>query len=596
MKKIGMLCFGIYFILTAGMLLAQGHSDIIQISTAENIQHIAQTECDPVNNQYLVVWEDYRNNPVESDIYGQFVMDDGTLKGENFIICDATGDQWWPSLAFDPANQRFLVVFEDNRNGGDQGDITGVFIDSNGDFVDAPTSRTTDHTFAVCSESHDIYTCSVAYNYLEQVYLVVWGDNRALGDVSGEQWGVDIYGQLMSSDGTLILPENPEENFAVDNSDHYEASDPDVTYNEFTNEFFVAYGTSIGYVLGQRVNHLAQRVNPDGTVGGLPKVSRTNSVVPAMLVSESFNTNPDILQARVRARIEYVYSRMEKVGATLDTEVLVAWRGENSSTSPGYGYDIHGQRVGFIHDGEKYTAVYLGLDGVQTEELSNFAISLQPENVAPPELAYSTYDDEFLVSWGDPRNGGWQNHDLYAQRLDIDMTGNMLFMDDDRVNTVTHFENIPVDITEITENSPLGIAHNPVTNKFLVAYQYNDPESGRDIYGHIFYGTEMPVSEMDSREIQHPDAFQLPGNYPNPFNPTTTIAFQIPDPTHVTVCIYDLQGKIIAELLNEFIPAGSNKVRWDGKNDQGMNVPSGIYVCCVQSSEYLESIKMMLLR
>ncbi|MBN2104692.1 T9SS type A sorting domain-containing protein [bacterium] len=596
MKKNAIVWFGFFCIMGAALLNAQGHSDIIQIATAGNIQHIAQAECDPVNNQYLVVWEDYRNNPVESDIYGQFVTDDGSLKGENFIICDAQGDQWWPRLAFDPANQRFLVVFEDNRNGMDQGDISGVFIDSNGDFVDSPTSRA-DHTYGICTESHDIYTCSVAYNYLEQVYLVVWGDNRSLGDVQGEQWGVDIYGQLVAADGSLILPADPEVNFAVDDADWYEASVPDVTYNEYTNEFFVAYGTSFangGYVLGQRVNHQAQRVNPDGTIGGLAKPSKTTSVWPALFISILFNNGPDCLQARVCARIEYLPSAIAKTDATRDTEVLVVWKGQNANTLPDYYNDIYGQRIGFKHDGEKYQTVYLALDGTENADVSNFPLSLQPDWVNPPDLAYSTYDEEFLVAWGDPRNGGWENMDLYAQRLGIDSADNMSFLDDDRINTVTHTENIPIDITEVSETSPLGVAHNPSTNKFLVAYQYNDASTDRNIYGHIFYGTEM-FTDVGSHEFA-PDAFELSGNYPNPFNPSTTVSFEIPSQAEVSVRIYDIQGRTIAELCEESMSAGLHMVQWDGTDDQGMQVPSGIYVCRVQHGRDMKSTKMMLMR
>ena len=72
-------------------------------------------------------------------------------------------------------------------------------------------------------------------------------------------------------------------------------------------------------------------------------------------------------------------------------------------------------------------------------------------------------------------------------------------------------------------------------------------------------------------------------NYPNPFNPSTTIAFSLPVAGIATLEIYNLKGQKVRQLLNSTLPSGSHKAVWDGINDLGQPVSSGIYffrVCC----------------
>ena len=107
MKKTATILMAMIMIFTAARVFAQGHSDIIEISTASGMQGWAQACYDYNSDEYLVVWEDYRGGS-GSDIYGQFVDGDGSLIGENFAICASEGDQYWPRLDFDPGNNRYL--------------------------------------------------------------------------------------------------------------------------------------------------------------------------------------------------------------------------------------------------------------------------------------------------------------------------------------------------------------------------------------------------------------------------------------------------------------------------------------------------------
>ena len=96
-----------------------------------------------------------------------------------------------------------------------------------------------------------------------------------------------------------------------------------------------------------------------------------------------------------------------------------------------------------------------------------------------------------------------------------------------------------------------------------------------------------------------PQTFTLEQNYPNPFNPGTNISYTIPQgnaSTQVVLAIYDLSGKKIRTLVNERQANGSYQIRWDGRNDVGQTVASGLYVYRLQARKFAESRKMVLLR
>ena len=94
-----------------------------------------------------------------------------------------------------------------------------------------------------------------------------------------------------------------------------------------------------------------------------------------------------------------------------------------------------------------------------------------------------------------------------------------------------------------------------------------------------------------------PGKFALSNNYPNPFNPRTTIAFDLPEDSHVTLTIYDIMGREIVRLLDENQPAGFRHIVWDGKDKSGQTVSSGIYLYTLKTSAgFSETKKMALMR
>jgi hypothetical protein len=85
-------------------------------------------------------------------------------------------------------------------------------------------------------------------------------------------------------------------------------------------------------------------------------------------------------------------------------------------------------------------------------------------------------------------------------------------------------------------------------------------------------------------------------NYPNPFNPETQIKFVLPKPARVKLEVYNLLGQKVVTLIDKEMAAGSNTVVWDGKNETGENVSSGIYFYRLESGDLKETKKMVIVR
>ncbi len=94
-----------------------------------------------------------------------------------------------------------------------------------------------------------------------------------------------------------------------------------------------------------------------------------------------------------------------------------------------------------------------------------------------------------------------------------------------------------------------------------------------------------------------PESFQLAQNYPNPFNPETRVRFELPKASKISMDIYDIMGRKIKSLSgDDYRQAGYYEVMWNGKNDQGRNVASGLYLLYLRTAEYKKAIKMILQR
>jgi hypothetical protein len=132
-------------------------------------------------------------------------------------------------------------------------------------------------------------------------------------------------------------------------------------------------------------------------------------------------------------------------------------------------------------------------------------------------------------------------------------------------------------------------------------------EACAHVYFHIkaiLSGMESPWSEVavfpDNGQAPAnegiPEKYALLQNYPNPFNPVTQISLSLPASGHVSLKIYNIVGETIRTLVNGDMSAGSHALLWDGTDDHGHAVASGIYIYRVKTTGFSDSKKMLLLR
>jgi hypothetical protein len=90
--------------------------------------------------------------------------------------------------------------------------------------------------------------------------------------------------------------------------------------------------------------------------------------------------------------------------------------------------------------------------------------------------------------------------------------------------------------------------------------------------------------------------FALHQNFPNPFNPSTEIRFDLAENVRVELRIFNSLGQLVATPVNDVRPVGAYTILWDGKNADGLQVPSGLYVYRLRAGSFTDAKKMLLMR
>jgi hypothetical protein len=97
-------------------------------------------------------------------------------------------------------------------------------------------------------------------------------------------------------------------------------------------------------------------------------------------------------------------------------------------------------------------------------------------------------------------------------------------------------------------------------------------------------------------DVVGPSQFVIHQNHPNPFNPATTIAMEIPRESSVRVGIYDLQGRRVRELYSGQLDRGTHTFRWDGRDDASRGVAGGVYFFRLEAEGFVGVRKMSLVK
>ena len=121
--------------------------------------------------------------------------------------------------------------------------------------------------------------------------------------------------------------------------------------------------------------------------------------------------------------------------------------------------------------------------------------------------------------------------------------------------------------------------------------------------GMLFAGTadgvwreDSPTSVGDGLSPKLPDSYRLAQNYPNPFNPATIIEYSLPTRAFVTIEIFNVIGQRVRTLLDEPKSPGTYLVEWNGKDDMGSSLSTGVYFYRFKTGEVALTKKMLLLK
>ncbi|OGC81905.1 MAG: hypothetical protein A2W07_00630 [candidate division Zixibacteria bacterium RBG_16_43_9] len=219
---------------------------------------------------------------------------------------------------------------------------------------------------------------------------------------------------------------------------------------------------------------------------------------------------------------------------------------------------------------------------------SNFKVndgagSAYPYQYSPSIAVDVQGSGSFVITWEDGRNG---NADIYAQRYDSSAS---------RVRN-NYMVNDP-QFASFAQTTP-DIA----VNGSKLFFTWMDTRRGnRDIYAKI---VDWNWTEVEEEELANlPNSYELSQNFPNPFNPYTNISFSLKaqgstlkGSIRTSLIIYNILGQKVKTLLDEEKLPGSYKVIWDGKDDLGKEVASGIYFYQLKTPDYTATKKMILLR
>ncbi|MHB9030210.1 MAG: FlgD immunoglobulin-like domain containing protein, partial [Candidatus Latescibacterota bacterium] len=106
----------------------------------------------------------------------------------------------------------------------------------------------------------------------------------------------------------------------------------------------------------------------------------------------------------------------------------------------------------------------------------------------------------------------------------------------------------------------------------------------------------IPAEPSSAGSEARPHTLALHGNHPNPFNPSTTISFTLPRPAKTSLIVYDITGRKVRELVSGSMTAGEHTAVWDGRDERGKVVSSGVYVAHLRAGTAAASRKMLIIK
>jgi len=318
-------------------------------------------------DEYLVVWEDGRNEATRgADIYARRVRADGKAIGPDRRISGnrATADDHTPVVAWNAVDNEYLVVWEDGRNEAARGtDIYGRRVSADGRPIGG------DRRISGLKATADDYKPAVAWNAVDNEYLVIWGDGR-----NEATRGWDVYGRRVGTDGKPVGGDRRISGKNATENDHT----PAVAWNAAADDYLAVWQDQRNWATGGW-DVYGRRVGADGKpIGRDRRISGSKATVGEQDPAVAWNATAD--------------------------EYLVVWEDRRNEVTRGR--DVYGRRVSA--DGKP-----VGGD----RRISGKGATTDDDN---PAVAWNAAANDYLVVWQDARNAATRKWDIYARAVGAD--------------------------------------------------------------------------------------------------------------------------------------------------------------------------------
>jgi len=405
--------------------------------------------------------------------------------------------------------------------------------------ADAPISLSIDGSNQQFKDAVKTVSPSVV---TEEQLFIVWEESK--------NGNIDIFGQHIAFDGSII---GPTEGIAIC-VNSAEQKNPSIDYNSSLNEVMVCWD---------------DRRNTD------------RDVYCASVGLDSYIVNEiPITAGKLQAQVN------PYVKATLTDSYLVVWEesalsdnGDIFTGDPVYYYDILMQEV---KSGETvYTSDVVVCDAFHDQRNPRI------------DMLTDSGDISYLIYWEDMRSSGKEDlTNLFSQQLKIN----------DCSGSLGGGEGFPEDSCDCNGGTldQCGICEGDGLTCYgctdILACNYSSTaflDDGSCTYSEDNYDCDGNWLDIDQ---SLPKEYQLYDNYPNPFNPTTNIKFDVPKFDYVEILVYNINGQVIKTLQSGNMAPGFYSISWDGLNDKGISMPSGIYFYSMSAADFNKKNKMVFIK
>jgi hypothetical protein len=485
----------------------------------------------------IVAWQDERNGTSNADIYAQRLDASGNSQwlGNGVAVCSSPSNQQYPSAVPDGAGGA-IVVWQDYRNG--YPNIYAQRLDASGN------SQWTGNGMAIYAATNWEVGPQLVSDGVGGA-IVAWDDNRIATDANLYAQRINHSGVAQWTAGGVVLCsalheqlfDGPQPQMVIDG-----AGGAFVTWQDDRNG-------DAGDIFAQQVSASGQlQLTPNGT---------------------DLCTAPD-------------KQWYPMINSPASGSAVVTWQDERSGNWDVYALPVSNTMIGRL---VRYVPYPNGLVAPGTPDL--YPIHLLFNSVVTAGFTYlditpagPTLPPSFVL--GDGR--------YYNLSTTAGSTDNIQVCIKFDPAALQH----PAAALRMFEYSPAG----PAGPTWLDVT--TQPAMGDSICATTTNLSTFVIgfpSVTGVRDTPLPASFALHSNVPNPFNPITTISYDVPAPgADVSISIYDVSGKLIRSLVKEHRGAGTWSVQWNGDNDRGQGVASGVYFYRMRAGEFVETRKMMLLK